>query len=84
LTQGEERPAVKSECIIPGIITGAKAVGRRRGREEGVEIPGIERAERVTAAKTTESVAKLFTPTLASRLQTLTGKRVYGPVQGNE
>jgi hypothetical protein len=87
--KGEERPLMDSECLIPGIIPGTKLNGKRRGkgsRDEFFEIPVLEHtAERTTTAvATTESVAKLFTPTLARRLQTLTGKKVYGPVQGHD
>jgi hypothetical protein len=83
--KSEPRAARTSECLIPGII-GGKTLPKRRvaKREEIFSIGDVKPPEPIVkkdAAKPEEPISKLFTPTLASRLQSLTGKKMYNPVQ---
>jgi hypothetical protein len=87
LARMDDQPIVQSECLIPGIIPGKAAAKRRssRRREDIFEFPKPDDEEKVatTTAKSGDAVAKLFTPTLASRLQSLTGKKMYSPVHNH-
>lgn len=78
------RTSVQSELVIPGIIpsTDAPKESDPEPREELFQIPmpGPD-APAKQKAKPVEPIAKLFTPTLACRLQSLTGKKMYEPVQ---
>jgi hypothetical protein len=87
IARADDQSIVQSECVIPGIIPGKAATRRRppRRREEIFEFPKPDEDERPAAitAKSADAVAKLFTPTLASRLQSLTGKKMYSPVHNH-
>jgi hypothetical protein len=85
-SKSETKPPRQSECLIPGII-GGKALQPKRPakREELFSLGDVKPPEPAAAKppppKEAEPITKLFTPTLASRLQSLTGKKMYNPVQ---
>lgn len=71
------RQPVQSELMIPGIIKGKKPKVETPEPEEKKE---LFRVAADTKSAPNEPIAKLFTPTLASRLQNLTGKKIHDPV----
>lgn len=86
LTKKEQKSGkktVQSELLIPGIISGQDVPKETEGEkpEQLFQIPVVS-TDTISHQKTkaTEPIAKLFTPTLACRLQSLTGKKMYEPV----
>ena len=78
------RKTVQSELVIPGIIPPADGQKEREPENQEelfhIPMPGTD-APSKQKSKPIEPIAKLFTPTLACRLQSLTGKTMYDPVQ---
>lgn len=72
----------KKEVIIPGI-----ADAKRNAPKDFFQIPQTHTSDAPLSPRTAplkhdkdQPISKLFTPTLASRIQNLTGKKVYEPV----
>lgn len=68
----------RKEVIIPGIIG-----NKKKQKNEFFKIPQnkeTEKPQTTIKIEKEQPISKLFTPTLASRIQNLTGKKVFEPV----
>lgn len=72
----KNRKPVQSELVIPGIIKGKNNKSDACDEEDKKELFRVSSDTK----QSNEPIAKLFTPTLASRLQNLTGKKIHEPV----
>ena len=94
--ESNDNRKIKSECFIPGIIEPAP-IGKKKQEKElfptkkkknEFQKKLLEKGENEDKILSTERkeqpISKLFTPTLASRLQSITGKKIYTPVQPHE
>ena len=79
----------KAECLIPGIINQNNTKKKSKNTEFFKIKPNAEgESKKQNTPKHPKSshsqkdppISKLFTPTLASRIQNLTGKKIYDPV----